>query len=80
MKQETIMKVVCIFLLVLLPLAMATVSLYDEDVDKRFSLSDLLDKLRNLDLSNGCEKVCSAITGGFWEFLCPTACGLLVGN
>ncbi|CAI9726847.1 Hypothetical predicted protein [Octopus vulgaris] len=74
------MKVVFIILLVVLPLAMAAMSQYDEDIDKRFSLSDLVEKLRSLDLSKGCESACSAIAGGFWSFLCPSACDLLVGN
>uniref|UniRef100_A0A0L8GV61 Uncharacterized protein n=1 Tax=Octopus bimaculoides TaxID=37653 RepID=A0A0L8GV61_OCTBM len=68
------MKVVLLFL-VLLPTIFA-VGLYDEEIDKRLNLNDLIRHLKNLDLSEGCEPVCHKEIPLFPDFFCKAACQL----
>uniref|UniRef100_A0A0L8GVS8 Uncharacterized protein n=1 Tax=Octopus bimaculoides TaxID=37653 RepID=A0A0L8GVS8_OCTBM len=72
------MKLVLLFL-VLLPIVFAA-SFYDEEVDKRFSLSDLIQHVKNLDLSGGCVQACEDNVKQFWTFMCELACKTILGN
>uniref|UniRef100_A0A0L8GWF1 Uncharacterized protein n=1 Tax=Octopus bimaculoides TaxID=37653 RepID=A0A0L8GWF1_OCTBM len=72
------MKLVLLFL-VLLPIVFAA-SFYDEEVDKRFSLGELVDHVRKLDLSSGCVQACEDNVKDFWTFMCGLACQVILGK
>ncbi|CAI9736013.1 Hypothetical predicted protein [Octopus vulgaris] len=65
--------------LVLLPIVFSA-SLYDEEIDKRLSIVDVINHIKHLNLGDDCVQACEDNVPNFWAFLCGAACRIILGK